>query len=141
MQAFETCNIVQTCIEHVRRGNRILIKVIIAELCPLNNIHILPYHTVLLFVSPQLLLQYLMPAFDLQHRSDMHCTCALGNKNFHSGHYCRIMSTVITYIFCQYHTVVLFMSPQLLLQYLMQGFKTCYTVQICTGHVHEGSEI
>ena len=41
MQAFETCNIVQTCIEHMRRGNRILIKVIIAELCPLNNIHIL----------------------------------------------------------------------------------------------------
>ena len=71
----------------------------------------------------------------------MHCTCALGNKNFHSGHYCRIMSTVITYIFCQYHTVVLFMSPQLLLQYLMQRFKTCYTVQTCTGHVREGSEI
>ena len=41
MQAFETCNIIQTCIEHVRRGKRILIKVIIAELCPLNNIHIL----------------------------------------------------------------------------------------------------
>ena len=41
MQAFETCHIVQTYIEHVRRGNRILIKVIIAELCPLNNIHIL----------------------------------------------------------------------------------------------------
>ena len=53
----------------------------------------------------------------------MHCTCALGNKNFHSGHYCRIMSTVITYIFCQYHTVVLFMSPQFLLQYLMQDLK------------------
>ena len=101
----------------------------------------LPYHTVLLFVSPQLLLQYLMLHLNLQHRSDMHCTCALGNKNFHSGHYCRIMSTVITYIFCKYHTVVLFMSPQLLLQYLMQGFKTCHTVQTCTGHVHEGSEI
>ena len=41
MQAFENCNIVQTCIEHVPRGNRYLIQVIIAELCRLNNKHIL----------------------------------------------------------------------------------------------------
>ena len=41
MQAFENSNIVQTCIEHVPRGNRILIQAIIAELCPLNNKHIL----------------------------------------------------------------------------------------------------
>ena len=41
MQAFENSNIVQTCIEHVPRGNRIMIQVIIAELCPLNNKHIL----------------------------------------------------------------------------------------------------
>ena len=55
MQAFETCNIVQTCIEHVRRGNRILIKVIIAELCPLNNLHILTIShgtTVCVFATP-----------------------------------------------------------------------------------------
>ena len=64
MQAFETCNIVQTCIEHVRRGNRILIKVIIAELCPLNNIHIFTVSHRTTVVSPQLPLQYLMPAFE-----------------------------------------------------------------------------
>ena len=52
MQAFETCNIVQTCIEHVPRGNRILIQVIIAELCPLNNIHILTIsHRTIVYVS------------------------------------------------------------------------------------------
>ena len=43
MQAFENYNmpVVYTGIEHVPRGNRILIQVIIAELCPLNNKHIL----------------------------------------------------------------------------------------------------
>ena len=41
MQAFENSNIVQTCSEHVSRGNRILIQAIIAVLCPLNNKHIL----------------------------------------------------------------------------------------------------
>ena len=101
----------------------------------------LPYHTVLLLCLRNSPYSIWCRHLNLQHRSDMHCTCALGNKNFHSGHYCRITSTVITYIFCQYHIVVLFMSPQLLLQYLLQGFKTCYTVQTCTGHVHEGSEI
>ena len=33
----------------------------------------------------------------------------------------------------------MFVSPQLLLQYLMQGFETCYTVQTCIGHGHEGN--
>ena len=42
------------------------------------------------------------------------------------------------YIFISYNTVVLFLSPQLLLQYLMQGFETCYVVQTRIGHVHEG---
>ena len=36
MQGFETCSTVQTCIEHVHKGNRILIQVIIAELYPLE---------------------------------------------------------------------------------------------------------
>ena len=36
MQGLETCNTVLTCIEHVYNGNKLLIKVIIAELCPLE---------------------------------------------------------------------------------------------------------
>ena len=43
------------------------------------------------------------------------------------------------YIFRPHQTVILFVSPQLLLQYLMQGLETCYTVQTCIGHVHEGN--
>ena len=33
------------------------------------------------------------------------------------------------------------MSLQLLIQYLMQVFETCYTVQTCIGHAHEGNGI
>ena len=33
----------------------------------------------------------------------------------------------------------LFLTPQLLLQYLMQGFEACITVQTCTEHVHKGN--
>ena len=45
----------------------------------------------------------------------------------------------MTYIALPYNIVVLFMSPQLLHQYLMQGFDTCYTVT-CIEHVHEEME-
>ena len=38
MQGFETCNTVQTCIEHMHNGNRFLIQV---NIVPLNDIHIL----------------------------------------------------------------------------------------------------
>ena len=34
-----------------------------------------------------------------------------------------------------YLAVILFVSPQLLLQYLIQGFKICYTVQACIWYV------
>ena len=34
------------------------------------------------------------------------------------------------------HFVVLFMSLQLLLQNLIQGFETCNTVQTCNEHMH-----
>ena len=37
--------------------------------------------------------------------------------------------------------VLLILTPQLLLQYLMQGSETCYTVQTCIGHAHKGSGI
>ena len=37
------------------------------------------------------------------------------------------------------HFVVLFLSPQLLLQYLMQRFETCNTAQVCTEHEHNGN--
>ena len=36
MQGLETCNMVQTCIEYLHKGNRILIQVFIVELCPLE---------------------------------------------------------------------------------------------------------
>ena len=36
---------------------------------------------------------------------------------------------------------VLFLSPQVLLQYLMQGSETCNTVQICIEHVHKGNRL
>ena len=36
MKGFETCNTVQICIERVHKRNRVLIQVIIAELCPLE---------------------------------------------------------------------------------------------------------
>ena len=62
-------------------------------------------------------------------------------QSFDSGHYCRIMSPWMTSIFWPYNTVVLFVSPQLLLQYLMQGFESCNTVQPCIEHVHKGNRI
>ena len=34
MQGFETCNAVQTCIEHVHKGNIILMQIIFTELRP-----------------------------------------------------------------------------------------------------------
>ena len=37
--------------------------------------------------------------------------------------------------------VVLLLSPQVLLQYLMQGSETCNTVQTCIEHVHKGNRI
>ena len=40
MQGLEACNIIQTCIEHVHKENRILIKIFTAKLCPLNDIMI-----------------------------------------------------------------------------------------------------
>ena len=54
MQGFETCNTAQTCIEHVHKGKRILTQVIIAELIrlvlaelsPFNNLHILAQYVV-----------------------------------------------------------------------------------------------
>ena len=39
------------------------------------------------------------------------------------------------------HFLVLFLSPQLLLKYLMQGLETGNTVQTCIGHVHKGNRI
>ena len=36
MQGSETCSTVQTCIEHVHKGNKSLIKIIIAELYPIK---------------------------------------------------------------------------------------------------------
>ena len=39
MQGFETCNKVQTCIDHVFEGNGIFIQVILFKV-PLNDIHI-----------------------------------------------------------------------------------------------------
>ena len=46
----------------------------------------------------------------------------------------------ITNIFWPYHTILLFVSPQLLLQHLMQAFETCDTVQTCTADVHKETE-
>ena len=43
--------------------------------------------------------------------------------------------------FGPYHTLVLFLSPHLLLQCLVQGFETCNIVQTCIGHVHKGNKI
>ena len=39
MQGFETCCTVQTCLWHAHERNRVLVLVIIAVLCPLNDIH------------------------------------------------------------------------------------------------------
>ena len=73
MQGFETCNTVYICIEHVHKGNRCLIKVIIADSIPLNGIHILTISlcsTIRVFASPP-------TVFDagiryLQHSLDIH---------------------------------------------------------------------
>ena len=40
---------------------------------------------------------------------------------------------------CLSHFVVLFLSPQLLLQYLTQGIETCNIAQTCIEHVHKGN--
>ena len=49
MQGFEMCNTVQICIEHVHKGNRILIQAIIAELYPLERYaYFGPYYTLVL---------------------------------------------------------------------------------------------
>ena len=39
------------------------------------------------------------------------------------------------------HYLGLFFLQQLLLQFLMQGFVTCTTVQICIGHVNKENRI
>lgn len=72
-----TCNTVRRYTEHVHKGNKILIRSLLQNHFPLNE-----------------------------------------------------------NIFWLYHTVVLFVSPQLLLQNFMQRFKTCYTVQTSILHVH-----
>ena len=137
MLELETCNTDHICIGHVHKGNRAL-KYVISELCPLEwHTYFGPYHTVLLLLCPYLLLQYLI----LHRKSDMHWTCAKGKQNFDPEHYCRIMSPWMTYIFWPYRIVVLFVSPQLPLKYLMQGFETCYTVQTCIWYVHKRNRI
>ena len=41
MQGFETFNTAQTCIEHVHKGNRVLIQSLLQNYVPLNDMHIL----------------------------------------------------------------------------------------------------
>ena len=73
IQGFETCKTVYICIEHVHKGNRSLVKVIIADSIPLNDILILTISlcsTVRVFASPP-------TVFDaeiryLQHSLDTH---------------------------------------------------------------------
>ena len=59
MQGFETCNTVQTCIEHVHKGNSIMIQSLLQNYVPLNDIHIVTIFPCLIyivvFLSPQLL--------------------------------------------------------------------------------------
>ena len=48
----------------------------------------------------------------------------------------------MTYIFLPYYIVALFLSPQLILQYLMQVLETFGTkFKLCIWHVHEGNGI
>ena len=52
-----------------------------------------------------------------------------------------IYSFTLVRIYVKSHFAVLFLSLQLLLQYLMQGLDTCNTVKTCIGHVHKGNGI
>ena len=48
-----------------------------------------------------------------------------------------VQNFALKLIFIPHHEV----GRGILLQYLMQGFETCYTVQTCIGHVCEGNGI
>ena len=51
MQEFETCNTVHSYIEHVYKGNRILVRVIIAALYPIKG-HTYFEHITIPYVQP-----------------------------------------------------------------------------------------
>ena len=101
-----------------------------------------PSNILVLFLSPQLILKYLMQGLETWK------TVQICIGHMHKG--IKILIQVIiaelhplewlTY-FGPYHTVVLFLSPQHLLKYLMQGLETWNTVRIGIGHMHKGNRI
>ena len=99
-------------------------------------------HFVVLFLSQQLRLQYLMQGLENCNTVQ---TCS---AHVHKRNRIFVQALLQNYVPLNYihiliisHFVVLFVSLQHLLQYLMQGFETCNTAQTCTEHVQRGNRI
>ena len=114
MHGFETCNTVPACTEYVHKGIRILIQIKITEIiCPWRTYLFWPYNTVVLFLSLQRLLQYLRQGFGTCNTVQT-CIEHVHKRNRFLIQVCPLEWHV--YKFWQYHSVVLFLSSQLLLQ-------------------------
>ena len=90
-------------------------------------------YSVVLFVSLQLHLQYLLWEFETCNIVQTCIEHVQRNWNFDPGHYCRIMSLLMTYILVQYVEVGLHSAVRLASDSKARdpGFDTCPAAYFC----------